>query len=155
MWDVYRPQIIKWVFLPFLAYMLTFLSLVIHSSTGYTYLLAIRGEGKEEEYEELFLEHNFHFYSRIYLIASTFCASYLCQYSYMEYREMRDNPLEYLSDYWNFFDMSTLCSNMAFLFTLNSPLCLDMEYDAHFIRLVGGIGCFFLWIKVFYWMRLF
>ena len=155
MWDIYRPQIITWIFFPFLVYMSMFLGLVFHSSNAYIYLLTIKSQGLEQEYEQLFIDHDFERHAKIYLVVSIFCSGYLLQYAYMESLEMKDNTFDYLCDYWNFFDMCNLVTNGLFLWALNSSLLFDIRYEEHWVRKIGGISCFFLWIKVFYWMRLF
>jgi len=105
------------------------MALVTHSSNGYIFLLAIRSKGLEEEYQQLFEEHNFVFYSRVYLILSGLCFLYLLQYCMMEFLGIGDNLLDYLKDYWNFFDVLTILSNLTFLFSLNSAVYLGIEYD--------------------------
>jgi len=45
---------------------------------------------------------------------------------------------------------------MVFLILLNiDVISTKMIISARVIRTIGAVGCWILWIKVFYWMRLF
>jgi hypothetical protein len=69
-----------------------------------------------------------------------------------------DGWRDYFSDPWNCVDSISIAFNSIFL-TL-STLCVITETDYFddqliIVRSFGGFACFFMWIKVFYWMRLF
>lgn len=64
---------------------------------------------------------------------------------------------DYFLDYWNYIDVGSLTLNAMFLVMLNVNCFMasnDIFSKAH-IRLNAAVGCFSLWVKLFYWMRLF
>lgn len=64
--------------------------------------------------------------------------------------------MEYFSDYWNCIDATSLCINFTFLLMVTFNCVTESEkFDVQLIRTFGAFACFFMWIKVFYWMRLF
>jgi len=65
-------------------------------------------------------------------------------------------PLEYLGDIWNCIDATSIGLNTMFLalFTTNQ-VYKDVVYSAQTINTIGAFCQFFMWVKVFYWMRLF
>lgn len=66
------------------------------------------------------------------------------------------NGLEYFSDYWNCIDATSLSINAVYLGMATTCIIFENEYfDVQLIRTFGAFACFFMWIKVFYWMRLF
>lgn len=63
---------------------------------------------------------------------------------------------EYILDYWNWIDQISAILNFIFLVILNiDVLSGHTIVEKEIVRTIGGMGCFFLWCKVFYWMRLF
>jgi hypothetical protein len=64
---------------------------------------------------------------------------------------------DYFIDYWNYIDFGSIVLNVWFIVMLNVN-CLkgDNEiFSKNLVRLIAAIGGFFLWVKLFYWMRLF
>ena len=68
----------------------------------------------------------------------------------------KDGPLSYLSDYWNVIDSCSILSNFILITTFTYTLIMQNEViDIRIIRTFGAYSSFLMWIKVFYWMRLF
>lgn len=64
--------------------------------------------------------------------------------------------LEYFSDYWNCIDATSLSINTIFLTMCTLSFAFENElFKVETVRTFGAFSCFFMWIKVFYWMRLF
>jgi hypothetical protein len=67
-----------------------------------------------------------------------------------------DGPRAYFSQTWNCIDFLSICLNFTFL----SISCLSQikeawVIDEHNLLLIGAYATFFMWCKMFYWMRLF
>ena len=63
---------------------------------------------------------------------------------------------EYFSDFWNCIDVMSLTLNYGFLVMHFINLLLKEAFFSHNLILdVGSWSMFFMWIKVFYWFRLF
>jgi hypothetical protein len=64
-----------------------------------------------------------------------------------------------MSDYWNQIDILSLSLNAYFLYCFRANVLASDEdedvYQKRFIKIIGAFAVFFMWIKVFYWMRLF
>jgi len=73
-----------------------------------------------------------------------------------EFDQIRTLKWEYFFDYWNVIDITTLIVSFAFLGMLNFSVITEISFfPNHIMRQFGGLSCFLLWIKIFYWMRLF
>ena len=62
----------------------------------------------------------------------------------------------YLSDFWNKIDATSLVINWIMI--ICSTICVinkEWTYTKYEMMVIGAISCFILWIKMFYWMRLF
>jgi len=66
-----------------------------------------------------------------------------------------DNFIDHWSDYWNWIDFLSIVTNGAFLSLVNICLYREGSISASTVRTFGSIASFFLWIKAFYWLRLF
>ena len=75
----------------------------------------------------------------------------------IEFNQAKQSFVDYLLDYWNYIDCLSLGLNAMFLIMLNTNCMLENNevFSKEHIRLNAGIGCFTLWVKLFYWMRLF
>jgi hypothetical protein len=63
---------------------------------------------------------------------------------------------DYFGDFWNCLDVISLSFNYVFLVMFLIDLILKELYFGHNLILDIGSWCmFFMWIKVFYWFRLF
>jgi hypothetical protein len=62
----------------------------------------------------------------------------------------------YFSDPWNCVDALSLSTNFIFLMMCTFNFSFENEYwSVEVLRTYGAFATFFMWIKVFYWMRLF
>ena len=78
------------------------------------------------------------------------------RFAYLEFQQIKESFFLYMSDVWNVFDLSSLILNAVFIFMLDIVELSDsLIFDPITIRTVGSLCTWFLWIKVFYWMRLF
>jgi len=69
---------------------------------------------------------------------------------------MEDGFYAYVTDYWNWIDASSSIINLVFLVFLNIDVLLDHTViSVETVRTLGAVGCWIMWIKLFYWMRLF
>lgn len=68
----------------------------------------------------------------------------------------KDDMLNYFFDIWNMIDMGSLLFYLMYQIMLNSCVIMDTTvFKVHNVRTIGSVTCFLLWIKMFYWMRLF
>lgn len=83
----------------------------------------------------------------------------LCLISYfgfIELRQLRQSGFSYFYDTWNFIDMSSWALNFSFMSMFFLCVVLREEYfQREVILTIGSWGMFLMWIKVFYWFRLF
>lgn len=64
--------------------------------------------------------------------------------------------MEYFSDIWNCIDMTSAILNLTFSLMFMTCLFLDdQEFSFTTIHTFASFACFFMWLKVFYWCRLF
>ena len=67
-----------------------------------------------------------------------------------------ERPQEYFYDFWNCVDMISISLNYMFLMMFLINLIIEEAYFSHNLVLdIGSWAMFFMWIKVFYWFRLF
>ena len=63
---------------------------------------------------------------------------------------------DYFGDFWNIIDVLSISLNYVFLVMFLIDLVMKETYFTHnFILDIGSWCMFFMWIKVFYWFRLF
>ena len=63
---------------------------------------------------------------------------------------------QYLKDYWNYIDIGSAALNLVFmLFLIVDTVTVSATISTVTIRTVGALAVFFMWIKLFYWLRLF
>jgi len=64
--------------------------------------------------------------------------------------------LEYFESYWNLIDIGSLIINFFYIgsFAVNFVRAQEF-FPIEVIRIFGGFAAFTMWIKIFYWMRLF
>lgn len=68
---------------------------------------------------------------------------------------MRDG-LDYLKDPWNYLDLSITIMTQVYQYEFLTDIVTQSEvFKVTKIRTNGGIVLFLLWIKMFYWLRLF
>ena len=147
MWYHYKSAIIIQIFCPYVIYMLTF----IYLSSG-----AI-SEVIERDYASPESQKHFHHVCLFPAVLTTISSSLFVFFSSSEFGALFESSFsEYFSDIWNWIDQVSISLNFIFLTIITicqvSESFIIDEYD---IRLIGAFCCFFIWIKVFYWMRLF
>lgn len=74
----------------------------------------------------------------------------------MEIEGIIDDSASYFSDSWNCIDFTSLTIN-AFFLTLSVYSYVDgfNAFEVTTILSIGAFACFFMQLKMFYWMRLF
>ena len=74
----------------------------------------------------------------------------------VELRQLYESGYNYFFDIWNVIDMSSLLLNYLFMSMFFTNIFYNVEYfDQNLIYFYGSFAIFFMWIKVFYWFRLF
>lgn len=64
--------------------------------------------------------------------------------------------LGYFHDVWNFLDVPISVVNGFYIYVLSVDVILGHnKFKETFVRTIGGVSVFLLWLKMFYWMRLF
>lgn len=91
------------------------------------------------------------------LVLSILALGFLFFFASLEYGQLMDSGWEYFSDVWNFIDMSSAGLNLTFcgLFLYTIATGGDMLVSFSTIHIIAAFGCFLMWLKVFYWCRLF
>ena len=93
------------------------------------------------------------------LCVSVYCAINVLLNVLQEGGSLIRNPKDYYSDPWNYIDTSIVGLVCLFLGTLNYNVWTGIVHDGIFqsdmIRTYGAVCAWFMWIKVFYWMRIF
>jgi len=141
----------KRIFIPFIIYLVMFVILI--SSIAGDYLKRIK------EYE---IEHHgtkpyfvVHYVWSCSLLSAA-CFGFLYYFTKQEIIEFYNSPYNYVSEFWNWFDLLQFWLNLTFLIILQINVWYGLNIvDIHVIRTVGALAGFVMWIKVFYWMRLF
>ena len=131
LWDGYFDAITKQLFYPFLLYIATFAIYVTHMY--------------EEQTNEFTLAFCFKMacmviMGRMFLI-----------FAILEFIQISREGLAYFSDFWNLIDFAS--------FTLNATYVgLDLTRGAeseNVVNLIGSVAISVMWLKAFYWMRIF
>ena len=149
MWAKYQTAIIKFIFVPYIAYLC-----VLSTLSGFVcgeYILIL--------YEDLEEEEIWYMYNvlkiKAYVLTSLATSLMIC-FGSLEMKQMWADGLEYFSDYWNCIDACSLTLNSIFLSMCTICFVSEAEiFKLEVMRTFGAFSCFFMWIKVFYWMRLF
>lgn len=148
LWIKYQPQIIKRVFLPYMAYLGLFVFLCSNMAGDYLKSLNKTQQEDEPNHVTNFLEC---------LLVSVACLFLWSGFFIVEWQQLKVGKWDYLLDYWNFIDLSSLVINFIFILMLNIDVLTRSTsiVPVTWVRTIGGFACWILWIKVFYWMRLF
>lgn len=74
----------------------------------------------------------------------------------LEVGQMLGSGIGYFADYWNCIDSTSITINSIFLY-MTTVNCIheNEHFPVGLVRTYGSFAAFFMWIKVFYWMRLF
>lgn len=77
-------------------------------------------------------------------------------FGWIELRQLFESGYQYFFDVWNIIDMISLMLNYVFMSMFFICIYYNVEYfDKKRIQDIGSWAIFFMWIKVFYWFRLF
>lgn len=151
MWSKYQPAIIYYVFLPY-SIMLINLSMLASGVTGKFVDDSNKYDQMTDDEKDAYVISKFSCYTNNVLAIVLWFF-----FSSIELPQLFTDPLDYLSDIWNWIDIISISFNATFLvmcttciFTQNNDI-----FTMEDVRSVGAFACFFMWIKVFYWMRLF
>ena len=84
------------------------------------------------------------------------CSVLFIFFAQQELKSLISNGFDYFSDIWNAIDAINLSSVFVFLICISIIVYKDDDViSICMTRTIGGYAVFFMWIKVFYWMRLF
>ena len=150
-WEKYQEAIVKKIFVWYLVYLALFVYLA--SNVAGTYMNQIEA-GRIKDPTKRFYDW----------VPLGFCygITFLCmiaiyEFSFkLEITQFIAQPTGYLQDAWNWVDLVSFVLNFGFLICLNiNVVSGQIIVPIDFIRVIGGCCCFCMWIKVFYWCRLF
>lgn len=150
MWSHYQVAIIKSIFIPFCVYLLL-LSYLSATTIG------VYMESFEKDLTiEANLQHHLVLKVKSYAILSVGSMLFLFFVS-LEIKALFESGIvDYASDMWNQMDMMQISFNSSLLvcFIIN---CYQEKavYSIEFLRTLASFSNFLMWLKVFYWMRLF
>jgi hypothetical protein len=151
-WSKYQPKIVKQVFFPYILYTTLFIILCSKlTQNALDEIVADRVDGNIDESTAKYL-------TEIFLVVSIsiVCGFIWFSFFFVEYLQVREDYKAYFADYWNLFDFMSLVLNAFYVIVLNLIVVTNNDFiPVSVLRLVGAFACWFLWIKVFYWMRLF
>lgn len=77
-------------------------------------------------------------------------ARYFLTFIWLEVKQFSEDPCSYLTDFWNVLDLTSLCLCLAYV-----VLELVSGNVGNNVNVLGSFACLLLWVKLFYWMRLF
>jgi len=89
-------------------------------------------------------------------VLTLLCMSLMITFASLEVGQMIESGFGYFADYWNCIDSCSLVLNTIYLSMFTTCCIVETEFfSIEAMTTVGSFCCFFMWIKVFYWMRLF
>ena len=92
---------------------------------------------------------------KAYILTAISTSLMIC-FGSLEVKQMLVNGLEYFSDYWNCIDTVSILCNLTLISSYSYTLIMENEQiDIRLIRTFGAFASFLMWVKIFYWMRLF
>lgn len=130
MWKDYYEAIYNTLFTPFLLY---FLSFTLFATTFGSY------EGTSFNF--LFLMK----WVCLVIFGKTFITFLM-----LEIIQFKDDPFGYFTDFWNLLDFASLISCASYIYF---ELFKTIPNGA--LNLLGSVAVVLLWVKLFYWLRLF
>jgi hypothetical protein len=130
MWQGYFKAIYQTLFLPFILYFFAFIAY-----TGYF---------ASHEDNDL----SMHFILEI--VCLVVCGKTYIRFLLLELIQMRNKGLRYFTDAWNIMDFCSLVINA---FYIGGEVTNEISH--HNLQIIGSVAVFIMWIKLFYWMRLF
>jgi len=130
MWQGYFTAIFNQLFLPFIAYFLSFIAY-----TGYF--------SKNEN-----VDVDVHFIMEmlcIVIFGKTFVTFLI-----LEIIQIKSRGISYFTDVWNLIDLASLAINATYVFgEVSNAIHPDL------LQVIGSVALLMMWFKLFYWMRLF
>jgi hypothetical protein len=145
-WQNYQFEIVKKVFLPYCIYMSIIMWIGSYHLGRFLDLL-----DSNDDHETIRS-------TRVMVwILTVVCTAFIAFFVLIEYLQIKQNANEYFRDYWNYIDGIGLLLNGILMIMLNVN-CINESNEAfpkHNLRMIGALGVFLLWVKLFYWMRLF
>jgi len=130
LWDGYFKSITESLFYPFLVYFVAFLS----------YVTVFSAEHNNE--------FNFTFVLEMACLVVT--GKLYVHFVLLEVIQGWRDGFSYILDFWNLMDVSSLILNATYI------ICeLNQYLDENTINLIGSIAVGIMWLKMFYWMRIF
>mmetsp|Transcript_220 Transcript_220/g.321 ORF Transcript_220/g.321 Transcript_220/m.321 type:complete len:252 (-) Transcript_220:468-1223(-) len=130
MWQGYYDAIFSQLFLPFLIYFASFLAY-----TGYF---------AKNESSELSIPFILEIIC-IVLFGKTFFTFLI-----LEIIQIKSNGFSYFFDMWNIIDISSLGINAFYVYAEITNFFPGPE-----LQVIASVACLLMWVKMFYWMRLF
>ena len=89
----------------------------------------------------------------------TFCLEMIClvisgklfvHFLILELVQMARSKWSYFTDFWNMTDLASLCLNAAYVY-----LEIKNTRSENTVNLIGSISLALMWVKMFYFMRIF
>lgn len=148
MWENYQRAIIYSIFFPYVCYLML-LSYLAGGLVG-DFILDFDVETTaENQSTQLLLK------MKAYGCLAAATMLMIC-FGSLEVGAMYADGFGYFGDVWNCIDASSLFFNSTFMGSLTLDFVMEEQIvSLQFIYTAGGFATFFMWIKVFYWMRLF
>jgi len=81
----------------------------------------------------------------------------MIKYIYREVMELINDWKSYLTSIWNLVDLTSLILNLDYIVNIWEIADLEQiskERRQH-INTIGAFACFLMWIKTFFWMKMF
>jgi hypothetical protein len=145
LWEHYQPAIVRKVFFKYIFYLILVIGLSSQIAGAYLHILTT---GRNDDHAALYKVETVGFSVGILFFWLFFFK--------IEIQQLIQLGWGYFGDTWNVIDMTSLVLNMSQIVTLNINVWAGkIIIDANLIRAIGAVGCFVMWVKVFYWMRLF
>jgi hypothetical protein len=184
MWQYYQPEIIKKIFLPYVLYMSCMIWLASMGVGEYLDTLE-KGHDHSKETVSLAETdatakptspaadaptpptpevppveddgHSMPIFERIFIISLSLLVGVLwVGFFSIELAQIKENIQIYFRDVWNVFDFASLTLNAILIIMINLTIVSDsLIWEPLTLRTISSIAVWFLWIKTFYWMRLF
>lgn len=149
-WSYFQIAILKYILVPFMVYMFCSIYNIGVLITEFNEMIYADMTNEEEQEKYHFLRLKIYLVTTIQTLLLIFFASFECL-------QILDTGIwSYIGDYWNCVDLAQLIGNAILIILITITVAFENEMiSIKFIRTVGAIVCFFLWIKMFYWARLF
>lgn len=131
LWQKFFWKIFKRLFIPFIIYLLSFVIYV-------TFVCEAYGNNQNNR-KYLILD-------LVFAIFEILCISF---FSFFEFRGLYTDKLYYFSSFWNYIDFCSIFINVGFI------ICDLTGVDIMKLRVIGAAAVLCMWIKFFYYLRIF